>query len=265
MLHRTAPKGIHPSPRPPIDFSEGGPGERGDEWESPPVFRELATRAPSGNLDRPRRRRLRGVVAGYAEMGLQSLREKLLQAGLIDEEQAKRAEAEAAAERRRAAQKRRESSPRSGRPKEEARKAQPLTEEERRAREEELAFRQRQRELEREREENRRRAQEDRKRMEALRAIAEKHEITERGDEPFFFVSRKKKLLRMYLTRAQIEALERGELAIIDKPTPAELVQALVPRAAAEEALTVDPRAIRFYNRGNGETYGFVSESNSGA
>lgn len=198
-------------------------------------------------------------------MGLQSLREKLLQAGLIDEEQAKRAEAEAAAERRRAAQKRRESSPRSGRPKEEARKAQPLTEEERRAREEELAFRQRQRELKREREENRRRAQEDRKRMEALRAIAEKHEITERGDEPFFFVSRKKKLLRMYLTRAQIEALERGELAIIDKPTPAELVQALVPRAAAEEALAVDPRAIRFYNRGNGETYGFVSESNSGA
>lgn len=195
------------------------------------------------------------------EMGFQSLRDKLLQAGLVNEEQAKRAEAEAAAERRAARAKRQ--GPRRG-PKAEARPPRELTEEERRAREEEAAFRERQRELERERQENRKRAAEDRKRMEALRAIAEKNEIEERGEEAFHYVSRKKKLLRMYLTAEQIAALERGELAIIDKPTPAELTQALVPRSAAEEALAIDPRAIRFYNRGEGETYGFMPEAKEG-
>lgn len=194
-------------------------------------------------------------------MGFQSLRDKLLQAGLVNEEQAKRAEAEAAAERRAARAKRQ--GPRRG-PKAEAKPPRELTEEERRAREEEAAFRERQRELERERQENRKRAAEDRKRMEALRAIAEKNEIEERGEEAFHYVSRKKKLLRMYLTAEQIAALERGELAIIDKPTPAELAQALVPRSAAEEALAIDPRAIRFYNRGEGETYGFMPEAKEG-
>ncbi len=195
-------------------------------------------------------------------MGFQSLREKLLEAGLVNEEQVKRAEAEAEREKR---ARRQGKGPRRG-PKPAQRKgreAQPreLTEEERRAREEEAAFRARERELNREREENRRRAAEDRKRMEALRALAEKHEIAERGDEAFHFVSRKKKLLRLYLTPEQIRGLESGELAIIDKPTPAELAQALVPREAAEEALAIDPRAIRFYNRGEGETYGFQPES----
>lgn len=193
-------------------------------------------------------------------MGFQSLRDKLLQAGLVNEEQAKKAEAEAQREAR---------ARRTGRAARKGPKGRPqrreLSEEERRAREEEAAFRERERELNREREENRKRAVEDRKRMEALRALAEKHEISERGEEAFHYVSRKKKLLRLYLTPDQIRALEAGELAIIDKPTPAELGQALVPREAAEAALAIDPRAIRFYNRGEGETYGFSSEGKSGS
>lgn len=192
-------------------------------------------------------------------MGFQSLRDKLLQAGLVNEEQAKKAEAEAQREaraRRQGRGARRGQRP----PQQKGREPRPLTEEERRAREEEAAFRERERELNREREENRKRAAEDRKRLEALRALAERHEIAERGEEAFHYVSRKKKLLRLYLSPEQIRALEAGELAIIDKPTPAELAQSLVPREAAEEALKLDPRALRFYNRSPGETYGFAGE-----
>lgn len=197
-------------------------------------------------------------------MGFHSLRDKLLQAGLVNEEQVKKAE-EAA--RREAQARRQGKGPRKGKGQGAATRPpsppRPLTEEERRAREEEEAFRQRQRELERERQENRKRAAEDRKRMEALRALAEKYEIADRGEEAFHYVSRKKKLLRMYLTKEQIAALEAGELAIIDKPTPAELVQVLVPREAAEQALAIDPRALRFYNRGPGATYGFVGDADA--
>src|SRR5690606_27743495 len=75
------------------------------------------------------------------------------------------------------------------------------------------------------------------------------------------YPSRRRKLMRIFLTPEQIAALERGELAIIDKPTPAELTQALVPREAAEQALALDPKAMRFYNRGPGETYGFQPET----
>lgn len=218
-------------------------------------------------------------------MGLQSLRDKLLQAGLVNEQQAKKAEEDAAAERRaaRARQQGRQDGrgrggPRQGGPRQdgprqgqgrggpgrqEQRPPRELTPEEIQAREEEAAFRERERELNREREENRKRAAEDRRRLEGLRSLAEAHEITERGDEPFHYPSRRRKLMRIFLTPEQIGALERGELAIIDKPTPAELTQALVPREAAEQALALDPKAMRFYNRGPDETYGFQPEAPS--
>lgn len=207
-------------------------------------------------------------------MGLQSLRDKLLQAGVITDEQAKKAESEKARQRaarrrdgeagRRSGGERRQGEGgrhrQGGPPRQRAKQAAPLSPEEQRAREEEAAFRERERELAREREENRRRAVEDRKRQEALRALAEKHEVTERGDEAFHFASRKRKILRIYLTPEQLQKLEAGELAIIDKPLPAELSFALVPREAAEEALRIDPRAVRFFNQGPGKSYGFRSE-----
>lgn len=195
-------------------------------------------------------------------MGFQSLRDKLLQAGLVNEEQAKKADAELAAEKKAARDRRQGQRGPQGRgpaPQPPRRQQREPTPEELRAREEEAAFRERQRELNQEREENRKRAVEDRRRQEALRALAEKHEIAERGDEPFHYVSRKKKLLRMYLSKDLIAKLERGELAIIDKPLPSEIAQSLVPRGAAEEALRLDPKALRFYNRAEGETYGFQS------
>lgn len=217
-------------------------------------------------------------------MGLQSLRDKLLQAGLVTEDQAKKAEADIEARKR--AQKERRSGggqgggggkgkgpgpaprqakgqrPQGNRP--QGQNQQPrreLTEEEKRRREEEAAFREKERLLAKEREENRKRAQEDRKRLEGLRALCEKFEVTERGDEAFHFTSRKKKVMRMYLTPEQLTALENGNLAIVDKPLPGELATALVTREAAEEAVKLDSKAIRFYNRGGGETYGFKRDA----
>lgn len=199
-------------------------------------------------------------------MGLQSLRDKLLQAGLVTEDQAKKAEAELEA-RKRAAKERRQGGgrgPQGRGPGGQNRHQQPkreLTEEEKRRREEEAAFREKERLLAKEREENRKRALEDRRRLEALRALCEKYEVTERGDEPFFFSSRKKKVMKIYLTPEQLKALEAGQLAIMDKPLPGELATALVTREAAEEAVKIDSRALRFYNRGGGETYGFKADA----
>lgn len=219
-------------------------------------------------------------------MGLQSLRDKLLQAGLVTEDQAKKAEADIEA-RKRAQKERRSGGGQGGgsqggagrgkgpgprqakgqRPqgnRAQGQNQQPrreLTEEEKRRREEEAAFREKERLLAKEREENRKRALEDRKRLEGLRALCDKFEVTERGDEAFHFTSRKKKVMRMYLTPEQLTALENGELAIVDKPMPGELATALVTREAAEEAVKLDPKAIRFYNRGGGETYGFKRDA----
>ncbi|HWV38280.1 MAG TPA: DUF2058 family protein [Vulgatibacter sp.] len=194
-------------------------------------------------------------------MGLQSLRDKLLQAGLVTEDQAKKAE-EAKAARRGPkapdrANRRASDRPQPGR----AAPAKALSPEEQRKREEDAAFRERERMLNREREENRRRAAEDRKKLEGLLAAAEKHEVTERGDEAFHFTTRRKKVQRIYLTADQLRKLETGDLAIIDKPTPAELSFALVTREGAERALALDPKAVRFYNRGFGQTFGFKAEA----
>ncbi|WP_373047038.1 DUF2058 family protein [Vulgatibacter sp.] len=209
-------------------------------------------------------------------MGLQSLRDKLLQAGLVTEDQAKKAEADLEA-RKRASRDRQQQggAPRGGggrpqgrgpggpnrgggRPQQPPRE---LTEEEKRKREEEAAFREKERLLAKEREENRKRALEDRKKLEGLRELCEKHEVTERGDEAFFFSSRKKKVMKIFLTPEQLKALEAGQLAIMDKPMPGELATALVTREAAEGAVKIDSRALRFYNRGGGETYGFKADS----
>ncbi len=199
-------------------------------------------------------------------MGLQSLRDKLLQAGLVTEDQAKTAEtqqrpgpgpgkeaASAKPKDRRGGQ---------GRPREAKAGGggKALTPEEKLAREEEAAFRERERMLNRERDENRKRAAEDRKRLEGLRQAAEKHEVEERGEEAFHFTTRKKKVQRIYLTAEQLERLEAGDLAIIDKPLPGELSFALVSREGAERALALDSKAVRFYNRGFGQTFGFKAE-----
>jgi uncharacterized protein YaiL (DUF2058 family) len=200
-------------------------------------------------------------------MGLLNLRDKLLQAGLVTQEQAKKAEEDAkrkAEARRGPPNKGRRDEKREDRrergPRPEPKPKRELTEAERIAAEEAAARREHEQFLAREREENRKRAVLDRQRQEKLRALALAHEIGERGEEAFHFVTRKNRVLRMYLTPEQIRRLEAGELAVIEKPLPAELSYSLVPREAAEEAVAIDVRAVRFYNRGNGETFGFKGE-----
>lgn len=205
-------------------------------------------------------------------MGLLNLRDKLLQAGLVTEDQAKKAEADSKRKEARGApaqgpagrrderrpdrrDDRRERGPRpEPRPKREPTEAERIAAEEAAARREHEQF------LAKEREENRKRAVLDRQRQEKLRALAAAHEVAERGDEAFHFVTRKNRVLRIYLSAEQVRRLEAGELAVIEKPLPAELSYALVTREAAEEAIAVDAKAVRFYNRGNGETYGFKGE-----
>lgn len=198
-------------------------------------------------------------------MGLQSLRDKLLQAGLVTQDQAKKAEearpapkaptGPKAGNRPQAAERQKSPAPRRQQP-----PAKALSPEEQKKREEDAAFREREKMLNRERDENRKRAAEDRRRLEGLRDAAEKHEVTERGDEAFHFTTRKKKVQRIYLSADQLQRLETGDLAIIDKPLPAELSFALVTREGAERALALDPKAVRFYNRGFGQTFGFKAE-----
>ncbi len=198
-------------------------------------------------------------------MGLQSLRDKLLQAGVVTEEQAKKSEEDA--KRRPPPKQARPQQGRGGRPND-RRPAPPpreLTPEEKLAAEEAAAYKERQRLLDREREENRKRAAEDRKRQESLRALCERHGIEARGDEAFHFASRKNRILRVYLTAEQVKGLDAGELAIVEKPLPDRIDYALVPRAAAEEALGIDKKAVRFYAKGPGETYGFQGDQAAAA
>lgn len=192
-------------------------------------------------------------------MGMLSLREKLLQAGLVTEEQAKRAEADRHAPKKgpERASEGKAPSKMSPRVAKEPPPPRELSPEEKIALEESAARREHERFLAKEREENRKRALEDKKRQDRLRELAGKHGIEERGEETFHFLSRKNRVLRIYLTAEQTRKLEVGELAIIENPLPSEISFAIVPRAVAEEALAIDRRAIRFFNRGEGETYGF--------
>ena len=205
-------------------------------------------------------------------MGLLNLRDKLLQAGLVTEDQAKKAEADSKRKEARGGapakappgrrDDRRDRGPKAG-PRPEPKPRREPTEAERIAAEEAAARREHDAFIAREREENRKRAVLDRQRQEKLRALAAAHEVAERGDEAFHFVTRKNRVLRMYLTAEQVRRLEAGELAVIEKPLPAELSYALVTREAAEEAVAVDVKAVRFYNRGHGETFGFKGEAPS--
>lgn len=235
-------------------------------------------------------------------MGLNSLRDKLLQAGVVTAEQVKKSEeaaqaaaAKAKAEKERERERREargpgggghdrggarggddRGGPRGGSDRGGARGGQdrggprgggkpvaprPLTAEEQRRREEEAAYREKERALSSERDANRQRAMEDQQRQKKLRELAEAHGVAERGDETFHFVTRKQRVQRLYLTPAQIAALEAGELAVIERPMPASIEFALVTRAAAELALAIDLRALRFFARASGETYGFVGDA----
>lgn len=169
---------------------------------------------------------------------MQSLKDKLLKAGLVTEEAAKKAEAE-----KKAPPPRRDDRPaRFERPPEPSRlpKFAPLPGSK-----------------EAHRQQAKRQLESDKAlRERVLAAQVEK----EPGATPFHFVTRKNKLRRLELSEAQAKALESGTLAVVERPDPNQIEHALVPAEVAKALLADFPKAVRFLNSKDAAV-GFLSES----
>ncbi len=192
-------------------------------------------------------------------MAINNLRDKLLQAGLVNEDQVKQAEADAARRDRQARGKGKgKAKGRGGRgpggppkPAEER-----LTPEELAAAEAKRAEKEKQAALDRERAENRRRAAEERQKAEDVRRVADALGLEAAGAKVFFFQDRKGRIKRMLVSEEVEAKLGTGELAIIEHPLPHAIEYAVVPREGAEAVLKIAERSVRFYNRGPDEHYG---------
>jgi hypothetical protein len=202
---------------------------------------------------------------------MQNLRDKLLKAGLVSDEQAKRSETEPARPRR--PDRPRDDRPREARPRgdrpapdrprqEHARggaggrppprdphgqeagpripKLPPLPGS-----------------REHQRLESRKQLEIDRK----LRELAHANEIPAApGEHTFYFVTRKGRLRRLEITPEQAGQLERGELAIVERREPSAVEHALVLPAVAEEMRALAEKSVRFLNT-PGAAVGFMSDA----
>jgi uncharacterized protein YaiL (DUF2058 family) len=89
--------------------------------------------------------------------------------------------------------------------------------------------------------------------------VTEAQVPTDVGATVFYFMTRKKKLRRLELTQEQAARLESGELAVVELPNPDRIDHALVPSAAADALIAFFPKAVRFYNRAE-NPIGFMSD-----
>jgi hypothetical protein len=85
----------------------------------------------------------------------------------------------------------------------------------------------------------------------------------EPGSHAFHFVTRKGKLRRLDMSEVQAKQLELGSLAVVERPDPAQIEHALVPAATAEKMLRLSDKAVRFFNR-DGKPVGFVNDDEPG-
>lgn len=93
-----------------------------------------------------------------------------------------------------------------------------------------------------------------------LRELVRRFEVAiEAGEHAFYFPTRKGKLRRLELAEDQAKRLEQGSLAIVERPEPAQIEHSLVPAAAADQVLRLSQRAVRFYNR-PGSPIGLLAE-----
>ncbi len=93
-----------------------------------------------------------------------------------------------------------------------------------------------------------------------LRELAHHNAVPlEVGATPFYFVTRKNKLRRMEMTPEQAKQLEMGELAVVERPDPDKIEHALVPPAIAEQMLALSERSVRFLNK-EGAKVGFLTD-----
>ncbi len=197
---------------------------------------------------------------------MQSLRDKLLKAGLVSEEAAKKAESEKKAPPQSSAPSRRDDRPpprrddrppprRDDRPPPPRRDERPYTPREDTSRLPKFAP------LPGSKEAHRLQAK---KQLESDRNLRERVLATqvakETGDTPFYFVTRKNKLRRLELSADQAKKLETGELAVVERPDPDQIEHALIPADVARELLPNHPKAVRFLNA-PGAAVGFLSET----
>ncbi|MBL8954292.1 MAG: DUF2058 family protein [Myxococcaceae bacterium] len=68
------------------------------------------------------------------------------------------------------------------------------------------------------------------------------------GATTFYFVTRKNKARRLDLSEAQAKRLEAGELAVVERPDPGQIEHALVPAAVAVELHKLSEKVVRFLN-----------------
>jgi uncharacterized protein YaiL (DUF2058 family) len=79
------------------------------------------------------------------------------------------------------------------------------------------------------------------------------------GASTFHFVTRKNKLRRLELTEDQHKQLEDGILAIVEWPQKDKLEHALVPTSIAQAIKALSPRAVRFLK--GEESVGFEDDA----
>ena len=191
---------------------------------------------------------------------MQSLKDKLLKAGLVSEEQAKKADDEKAKASERKAQAPRPPPPareerpaRVDRPPPQARRPPPR--EAAPARIPKLPPLPGSKEAQR---------NDAKKQVQLDRALREKvlatQVVIDSGATTFYFVTRKQKLRRLELSEAQAKMLEEGKLAVVERPDPDRIEHALVPPEAAAELFALSEKAVRFWNR-EGQAVGFLTEA----
>jgi uncharacterized protein YaiL (DUF2058 family) len=87
--------------------------------------------------------------------------------------------------------------------------------------------------------------------------VLETQVAVEAGAQAFYFVTRKGKARRLDLSEAQAKQLEAGELAVVERPDPGSIEHALVPAKVALELKGLSEKVVRFLNL-PGVAVGFV-------
>jgi uncharacterized protein YaiL (DUF2058 family) len=176
---------------------------------------------------------------------MQNLRDKLLQAGLVSADQAKKSETEKPRPRRderRDRPERHEARPEPRQERAEPRipKLPPLPG----SREHQRLVSKKQTEI-------------DRK----LRELVHANDIAiDPGARTFHFVTRKGRLRRLELSEAQAKLLEEGKLAVVERPEPAQIEHSLVPPEIAAQMKAIHEKSVRFLNT-PGDAVGFLSDA----
>jgi uncharacterized protein YaiL (DUF2058 family) len=78
--------------------------------------------------------------------------------------------------------------------------------------------------------------------------VTETQIAVENGSQAFYFVTRKGKARRLDLSEAQAQQLEAGTLAVVERPDPGQIEHALVPAAVALELKGWSEKVVRFLN-----------------